>query len=58
MLKQKVYWCPAIYVGVYVAGPRRRVAEMRWSAEALSRRSSPTADAGGYLDRRRVPRLA
>ena len=42
MVKQKVYWCPTIYVGVYVAaGPRRQSGRRwsTWSASLSARRS-------------------
>jgi imidazolonepropionase-like amidohydrolase len=58
MVKQKVYWCPTIYVGVYVAsgrgGPWPRMVELERQAfgTALKRGLLPYisygTDAGGY----------
>lgn len=58
MVKQRVYWCPTIYVGVYVAkgrgGPWPRMVELERQAfgEALKRGLLPFisygTDAGGY----------
>ena len=58
MLKQRVFWCPTIYVGVYVAagrgGPWPRMVELERGAfsEALKRGLTPLiafgTDAGGF----------
>ncbi|HTK43306.1 MAG TPA: amidohydrolase family protein [Gemmatimonadales bacterium] len=58
MIKQKVYWCPTIYVGVYVAGgrggPWPKMVELERQAfgTALKRGLLPLisygTDAGGY----------
>lgn len=58
MVRQKVYWCPTIYVGVYVAQgrggvwPRMVELERRAFGEALKRGLLPLisygTDAGGY----------
>ena len=58
MLKQRVFWCPTIYVGVYVAagrgGPWPRMVELERFAfgEALKRGLTPLiafgTDAGGF----------
>ena len=58
MIKQKVYWCPTIYVGVYVAGgrggPWTKMVELERQAfgTALKRGLLPLisygTDAGGY----------
>jgi imidazolonepropionase-like amidohydrolase len=58
MLKQRVFWCPTIYVGVYVAagrgGPWPRMVELEREAfgEALKRGLTPFiafgTDAGGF----------
>jgi imidazolonepropionase-like amidohydrolase len=58
MVRQKVYWCPTIYVGVYVAEgrggvwPRMVELERRAFGEALRRGLLPLisygTDAGGY----------
>ena len=58
MIKQRVYWCPTIYVGVYVAqgrgGPWPRMVDLERAAfgEALKRGLLPLisfgTDAGGY----------
>lgn len=58
MVRQRVYWCPTIYVGVYVAqgrgGPWPRMVELERAAfgDALKRGLLPLisfgTDAGGY----------
>ncbi|HYL30774.1 MAG TPA: amidohydrolase family protein [Gemmatimonadales bacterium] len=58
MIRQRVYWCPTIYVGVYVAqgrgGPWPRMVELERAAfgEALKRGLLPLisfgTDAGGF----------